>query len=62
MDGAQQQHEPDGAKHLSSWDAMILVDGHVEERGCHCRGSRSEFQCQTIQTSDTVEQVIKVRS
>lgn len=36
VDGAQQQHEPDGAKHLSGWDAMILVDGHVEERRCHC--------------------------
>lgn len=36
VDGAQQQHEPDGAEHLGGRDAMSLVDGHVEERRCHC--------------------------
>lgn len=39
VDGAEKQHEPDGAKHLGGWDAMILVDGHVEERRCHCGGA-----------------------
>lgn len=36
VDGAEEQHEPDGAKHLGGWDAMVVVDGRVEERRCHC--------------------------
>lgn len=42
VDGAEKQHEPDGAKHLGGWDAMIVVDGHVEERRCHCKGEGFE--------------------
>lgn len=38
VDGAEQQHKPDGAKHLGGWDAMIVVDGGVEERRCHWGG------------------------
>lgn len=29
VDGAQQQHEPDGAEHLGGRYAMSLRDGHV---------------------------------
>lgn len=36
VDGAQQQHEPDGTEHLGGRDAMSLVDGHVEEHRRHC--------------------------
>lgn len=35
VDGAQQQHEPDGTEHLGGRDAMGLLDGHVEERRRH---------------------------
>lgn len=38
VDGAQQQHEPDGSKHLGGWYPMRLGDGHIQDRCCHCRG------------------------
>lgn len=42
VDGAQQQHEPDGSKHLGGRYPMRLGDGHIQDCCCHCRGERSE--------------------
>lgn len=37
VDGAQQQHEPDGPEHLGGRYPMRLRDGHVEYGRHHCR-------------------------
>lgn len=37
VDGAQQQHEPDGPEHLGGRYPMRPRDGHVEYRRHHCR-------------------------
>lgn len=59
VDGAQQQHEPDGAEHLGGRYAMSLRDGHVQERCRHCRvgGGRSErwFQDQELHLKHCVK-------
>lgn len=40
VDGAQQQHEPDGSKHLGGWYPMRLRDGNIQDCCCHCRRER----------------------
>lgn len=42
VDGAQQQHEPDGSKHLGGWYPMRLRDGNIQHCCCHCRRERIE--------------------
>ncbi len=42
VDGAQQQHEPDGSKHLGGRYPMRLRDGHVQDCCCHCGRERSK--------------------
>lgn len=37
VDGAQQQHEPDGPEHLGGRYPVRPRDGHVEYRCHHCR-------------------------
>lgn len=36
VDGAQQQHEPDGSKDFGGRYPMRLRDGHVQDCSCHC--------------------------
>lgn len=42
VDGAQQQHEPDGSEHFGGRYPMRLRDGHIQERCCHLQQIESQ--------------------
>lgn len=54
MDGAQQQHEPDGSKNLCGRYPMRLGDGHVQDRCCHCRKRDLSIQYTGVNHNPTI--------
>ena len=42
VDGAQQQHEPDGSEHLGGRYPMRLWDSHIQDCCCHCEGEKEK--------------------
>lgn len=42
VDGAQQQHEPDGSEHLGGRYPMRLWDSYIQDCCCHCEGDNEK--------------------
>lgn len=64
VDGAQQQHEPNGSKHLGGRYPMRLRDGYIQDCCCHCvREKYRQITCittlKTVKLSKSTEVVLR---